>query len=128
MNTPATTDDRSGNGGDAAGPGIFLSFFYRLRSHGLKVTPKQWLTLIEALSKGLHGSSLAGFYSLARGILVKDESELDDFDVCFAAHFEGVDAQAAVIEDEVWKWLENASTGSSRPTPPPATGSSWPTR
>ncbi len=64
------------------------SFFYRLRGHGLKVTPQQWLTVVEALARGLHGSSLIGFYSLARAILVRDESELDDFDVCFAAHFE----------------------------------------
>ena len=54
--------------------GIFLPFFYRLRSHGLKVTPQQWLTLIDGLARGLHGSSLMGFYSLARGIMVKDLS------------------------------------------------------
>jgi uncharacterized protein with von Willebrand factor type A (vWA) domain len=87
--------------------GVFLSFFYRLRGHGLEVTPKQWLTLIEALARGLHGSSLAGFYSLSRSILVRDESELDDFDLCFAAHFEGVDHAMALIEDEVWAWLDH---------------------
>jgi uncharacterized protein with von Willebrand factor type A (vWA) domain len=86
---------------------IFLEFFYRLRSHGLKVTPQQWLTVIEALARGLHGSSLIGFYSLARSVLVKDESELDDFDVCFAAHFGGLDDAAALIEKEVWDWLDN---------------------
>ena len=87
--------------------GIFLAFFYRLRGHGLKVTPQQWLTLIEALAQGLHGSSLVGFYSLARSILVKDESELDDFDICFAVHFSGADEAAVLIEKEVWNWLEN---------------------
>jgi hypothetical protein len=35
--------------------GVFLPFFYRLRSHGLKVTPQQWLTLIDGLARGLHG-------------------------------------------------------------------------
>jgi uncharacterized protein with von Willebrand factor type A (vWA) domain len=50
--------------------GIFLSFFYRLRGRGLKVTPQQWLTVVEGLARGLHGSSLVGFYSLARGIMV----------------------------------------------------------
>jgi uncharacterized protein with von Willebrand factor type A (vWA) domain len=87
--------------------GIFLSFFYALRAHGLKVTPNQWLTLIEGLARGLHGSSLVGFYSLARGIMVKDESELDDFDLCFASHFRGVESEVAAIKDEVWQWLEN---------------------
>jgi uncharacterized protein with von Willebrand factor type A (vWA) domain len=87
--------------------GIFLSFFYRLRAHGLKVTPQQWLTLVEGLARGLHGSSLVGFYSLARGIMVRDESELDDFDLCFAAHFAGVASELAAIERSVWEWLEN---------------------
>lgn len=102
------TNDQTGeHEGARSQAGIFLSFFYRLRGRGLKVTPKQWLTLIEALTKGLHGSSLVGFYSLARGILVKDESELDDFDQGFAAHFRGVDSAAAEIEKEVWDWLDN---------------------
>jgi hypothetical protein len=49
--------------------GLFLSFFYRLRGQGLKVTPTQWLTLVKGLALGLHGSTLMGFYSLARSIL-----------------------------------------------------------
>jgi len=85
--------------------GIFLGFFYRLREHGLKVTPQQWLTLVEGLARGLHASSLVGFYSLARGIMVRDESELDDFDLCFAAQFEGSSFAMAEIENEVWEWL-----------------------
>ena len=108
----------SEHGGAADHTGIFLSFFYRLRGHGLKVTPQQWITLIEALARGLHGSSLVGFYSLARGIVVKDESELDDFDLCFAEHFEGLEAAAAIIEKEVWDWLES-------PVPPYAIDPAW---
>ncbi len=96
--------ERSEGSSDA---GFMLSFFYRLRGHGLRVTPQQWLTVLEGLAKGLHGSSLVGFYSLARSILVRDEGELDDFDLCFAAHFEGREAAVAAIEDEVWSWLEN---------------------
>jgi uncharacterized protein with von Willebrand factor type A (vWA) domain len=86
---------------------LFLSFFYRLRERGLKVTPTQWLTLVEGLVLGLHGSSLMGFYSLSRAILAKDESELDDFDLAFAIHFKGVDEEVAAIEEDVWRWLEN---------------------
>ncbi|MCK9463013.1 MAG: VWA domain-containing protein [Proteobacteria bacterium] len=89
------------------GTGIFLSFFYLLRGRGLKVTPTQWLALVEALALGLHGSSLMGFYSLARSILVKDESELDDFDLAFAAHFQGVELPVRAIEKDVLDWLEN---------------------
>jgi len=102
-----TAERNPGEGSVTDHAGIFLPFFYRLRSHGLRVTPQQWLTLVEALARGLHGSSLVGFYSLSRSILVKDESELDDFDLCFRAHFEGVEGAASLIEKEVWEWLEN---------------------
>ena len=114
MSGPAATpeDPRSDS------PAILLSFFYRLRSHGLKVTPQQWLTVMEALARGLHGSSLAGCYSLSRSILVRDESELDDFDLCFAAHFRGIESAAAAIGEEVWQWLEN-------PTPPVSMDPKW---
>ena len=98
--------------------GVFLAFFYRLRAHGLKVTPQQWLTVMEGIARGLHGSSLMGFYSLARGILVKDESELDDFDLCFAAHFKGIDAEVAEIDRAVWDWLSN-------PAPPKSFDPEW---
>ncbi len=105
VNQNCTQGATPGGGAVADHAGIFLPFFYRLRGHGLRVTPQQWLTLIEALARGLHGSSLVGFYSLARGILVKDESELDDFDLCFRTHFEGVEEAAALIDKEVWDWL-----------------------
>ena len=94
--------------GDSAG--VFLPFFYRLRGHGLMVSPQQWLTLVEGLAHGLHGSSLMGFYCLARSIIVKDESELDDFDLVFAAHFEGLALEPADIDREVRQWLADSAT------------------
>ncbi len=94
-----------------AATGVFLGFFYRLRGHGLKVTPQQWLTVVEGLAAGLHGSSLAGFYSLTRSILVRDESELDGFDLAFAEHFRGHEAVLDAIEREVWEWLQNPVPG-----------------
>ena len=33
--------------------------------------------------------------------------ELDDFDLCFAAHFRGTNVDVAAIEREVWEWLES---------------------
>jgi len=98
--SPTSTDST----GDHAG--LLLGFFYHLRGRGLEVTPQQWLTVIEGLARGLHASSLTGFYSLARSILVRDESELDEFDLAFAEHFRGV-SRAAAIDEQVWEWLEN---------------------
>ncbi len=109
----ATAGKHPGAAREGDHSGIFLSFFYRLRARGLAVTPQQWLTLIEGLARGLHGSSLVGFYSLARGILVRDESELDDFDLIFAAHFKDLDDSVLVIEKEVWDWLEHPALAHS---------------
>mgnify|MGYP000615161199 CR=1 FL=1 len=50
---------------------MFTSFFYLLRARGLKVSLNEWMSLIEALDKGLHHSSFTGFYYLCRAILVK---------------------------------------------------------
>lgn len=90
----------------AAGPGLFLRFFYLLRARGLRVTPEQWLLLIQGLVQGLHGASLMGFYSLARAILCKDESELDEFDQVFAHAFKGAELPVQAIEEEIFRWLE----------------------
>ena len=87
--------------------GLLLGFFYRLRAHGLRVTPHQWLAVLEGLARGLHGSSLMGFYSLARCLLAKDEGELDDFDQAFAEHFRGAPEALPELEAEVLRWLEN---------------------
>ena len=66
---------------------MFINFFENLRSKGLKVTLGEWLTLQEALDKGLCGSSLTGFYYVARMILVKSETDFDKFDMAFEECF-----------------------------------------
>ncbi len=83
---------------------MFLEFFYLLRAKGLSVTLNEWLTLIEAMDKGLAGSSLTGFYHLCKSILVKSETEFDKFDAVFAAYFRGISTPED-LPDEFWKWL-----------------------
>ena len=56
---------------------MFQHFFYTLQEFGLKVTLGEWLTLQEALDKGLANSSLTDFYYLARMILVKSETDYE---------------------------------------------------
>lgn len=86
--------------------GLFLGFFFHLRRAGLPVSPTEWLALAEGLAKGLHGSSLIGFYSLARCLLVKDESRLDTFDQVFAEHFQNAEGLRA-IEKDIFDWLKD---------------------
>lgn len=85
--------------------GIFLDFFYRLRDRRVPVSITEWMALVEGLALGLHGSSLIGFYSLARSLLVKDEKYFDEFDRTFAEYFQGIE-HIAEIEEDVWRWLE----------------------
>ena len=83
---------------------MFLQFFYLLRAKGLSVTLNEWLTLIEAMDKGLAGSSLTGFYHLCKSILVKSETEFDKFDAVFAEYFRGISTPED-LPDEFWNWL-----------------------
>lgn len=83
---------------------MFLEFFYLLRARGLKISINEWMTLIEALDKGLVNSSLTGFYHLCRSIIIKTESDYDKFDDVFAEYFCGIETPEDLPE-EFWKWL-----------------------
>ncbi|MCI7392654.1 MAG: VWA domain-containing protein [Clostridiales bacterium] len=84
---------------------MFLEFFYLLRARGLDVSINEWMTLVEALDKGLAKASLTGFYHLCRSILIKTESDYDKFDQVFAEYFKGIETPEDLPE-EFWKWLE----------------------
>jgi len=85
---------------------VFLDFFYALRAEGVPTGVQEWMMLMEALGKGLHGSSLRRFYDLSRACLVKDEVYFDAFDRAFLKVFEGVEGELSV-EDEVLSWLRD---------------------
>lgn len=74
------------------------SFFFTMRSAGLKPSLPEYLTLLEALSKHLAIYSIDDFYFLSRATLIKDESQYDRFDQAFAAYFKGV----KTLGDEVF--------------------------
>ncbi|MDO4544580.1 MAG: VWA containing CoxE family protein, partial [Bacillota bacterium] len=86
---------------------MFLEFFYLLRAKGLEVSINEWMTLVEALDKGLAHSSLTGFYHLCRSVLIKTESEYDKFDAVFAEYFKGIQTPEDLPE-EFWKWLSES--------------------
>ena len=66
---------------------MFSAFFYLLRARGLDISMKEWLTLIEALKLGLHGSSMKGFYNLCLAVLCKSEADYDRFGQAFLEFF-----------------------------------------
>ncbi|MCG3172517.1 MAG: hypothetical protein GMKNLPBB_00670 [Myxococcota bacterium] len=85
---------------------MFAGFFLHLREQGLPVSITEYMTLVEALRQGLHGSTLMGFYHLARMTLVKSEAHYDSFDVAFSAYFGGIETSGEQA-DKVLEWLAN---------------------
>ena len=84
---------------------MFEEFLYTLRRGGLKVSLTEWMALMEALEKGLHGSSFTGFYHLCRALLVKGEADFDRFDRCFLQYFKDVPFEQEVSQ-ELLDWLD----------------------
>ena len=86
---------------------LFLEFFFNLRGAGVPVTTHNWIALIGALAKGLHGDSLDGFYQVARCLLVASEAHYDDFDRVFAQTFRGVAADMREMLSQLEEWLRD---------------------
>ena len=63
------------------------------------------LALAHALSRGLHESSLDGFYHVARALCVHREGDLDAFDQAFSSHFRGIETVSLDIVKELEQWL-----------------------
>ncbi len=85
---------------------MLIGFFLALKQGGLPVSVKEYLTLCEAMEKGVIHASVDDFYHLSRACLVKDESLFDRFDRAFAAYFKGVEALDAVLPRNIpEEWL-----------------------
>ena len=69
---------------------MFVEFFNELRGARVPVTIREYLMLLEAMEKGVAGSSVDDFYFLARSALVKDEKYFDRFDQVFGSFFHGL--------------------------------------
>ena len=84
---------------------MFTDFFYALKRRKVPVSITEWMTLLEALSKG-YISDLDGFYYLARAILVKSETYYDHYDVAFQEYFKGIETPAEISE-QIMEWLKD---------------------
>ena len=89
---------------------MFLPFFENLRSAGLPVSLREYLTFLDAMSADLVTYDIEGFYYLARAAMVKDERLIDRFDRAFAASFEGLEqidvGEVLKAVDLPGNWLE----------------------
>jgi len=85
---------------------MFVNFFHELKSAGLPVSLREYLTLMEALSRDLAEKRVEDFYYLSRAALVKDEKNLDKFDQVFGHVFKGLDLMSDAVEAEIpEEWL-----------------------
>ncbi len=89
---------------------MFIDFFLALRQARLPVSLREYLTLVEAMDTGIAAYSVDHFYYLSRSCLVKDETNLDKFDLVFATVFKGLEppeeGEAVEIPEE---WLRKVA-------------------
>src|SRR5687768_4404020 len=86
---------------------MLFDFFFAVRKAGVPASVKEFLTLLEALDRGVVRGSVDDFYTLSRLTLVKDEAYFDRFDVAFAAYFKGVGAiPDSIVTDIPAEWLK----------------------
>jgi uncharacterized protein len=71
---------------------MFLPFFNNLRDHKIPVSLREFLTFLEGMQLGLVTYDIDHFYLLSRTILVKDERNLDKFDLAFSTTFQGLES------------------------------------
>ena len=71
---------------------MFLPFFDALRSGGVPVSLREYLTFLEGMKRGLATYDVEAFYYLARTAMVKDERNIDKFDRAFATAFQGLES------------------------------------
>ena len=84
---------------------MFLDYFFYLKGI-LPVSITEFMTLLEALDKGLIKNTV-DFYYISRSILCKNEHHFDIYDIAFANYFKdaGLDFPED-IKQEIWEWLQ----------------------
>jgi hypothetical protein len=86
---------------------MFVAFFHELKTAGVPVTLREYLTLMEAMEQDLAGRRVEDFYYLARTALVKDERNLDKFDRVFGHVFKGLESTSEALSPEIpAEWLK----------------------
>ena len=85
---------------------MFVTFFHELKSSGLPVTLREYLTLMEAMKEGVAAFDIDDFYFLSRATLVKDERYLDRFDRVFGQCFKGLETSTDPMTELPEEWLK----------------------
>jgi len=93
---------------------MLVDFFLHLKAAKLPVSTREFLTLLEALERGVVSNDIDDFYVLSRACLVKDEALYDRFNLAFGAYFKGIesilDIRAGIPEEWIRKMIEGTLT------------------
>ena len=85
---------------------MFTEFFYELRKAKVPVSFKEYMTLMDAMRAGCAAYNIDHFYYLSRSTLVKDERNLDKFDVVFGHCFKGLEPpEDGIVAEIPEEWL-----------------------
>ena len=85
---------------------MLVDFYYKLREYEIPVSITEYLTLLEALERGVAMLNVDEFYYLSRATLVKDERHFDRFDQCFGVYYKGMEELFDHVMGEVPEdWL-----------------------
>ncbi|MCK0511141.1 vWA domain-containing protein [Aromatoleum buckelii] len=85
---------------------MLIDFFLHLKAGQLKVSTREFLTLLEGLRDGACSHSIDEFYFYARTCLVKDESHYDRFDAAFGSYFNGITEIPGLEAELPQEWLQ----------------------
>src|SRR5450759_1378371 len=86
---------------------MFVTFFTELKSAGVPVTLREYLTLMQAMQADLASRRVEDFYYLSRATLVKDERNPDKFDLVFGYAFKGLELLGDGAEANIpAEWLK----------------------
>jgi uncharacterized protein len=87
---------------------MFSNFFFELRAAKIPVSLREYLTLLEAMDRGIANYKIKDFYYLSRSCLVKDETNIDKFDRVFGHVFKGLESadDGIDVQDLPEAWLK----------------------
>ncbi len=85
---------------------MLIDFFLKLRKASIPASITEYLSLLEAMDRGICELGVDDFYYLARASLIKDERHFERFDQVFGSYFKGKEALFDHLHPEVpAEWL-----------------------
>lgn len=85
---------------------MLVHFFFHLKNHGLPVSIRELIALLNAIEQDMVESSIDKFYLLARLIMIKDERYYDKFDLAFSSYLNDETRMDQLLTKKIPKdWL-----------------------